>query len=77
YFNHEKTKSPGHFSAKCVYCPAKWSRGKPLKLEAHLAYVCPNVDNEIRKLYILNIASRDNFEESESTKKQRLNDNQP
>ncbi|CAG8788168.1 17244_t:CDS:2, partial [Cetraspora pellucida] len=53
YFNQKKTQLPGHFLAECSYCPAKWSRGEPQKLEAHLALECPNVNNEIRQIYLL------------------------
>ncbi|CAG8808079.1 4486_t:CDS:2, partial [Gigaspora rosea] len=63
FFQREKTSSSGHFSAKCSYCTAKWSRGEPQKLEAHLALECPNVDSEIRQIYLLRVACRDNFEE--------------
>ncbi|CAG8720506.1 19857_t:CDS:2, partial [Dentiscutata erythropus] len=58
-----RISSPGHFSAKCSYCPAKWSRGEPQKLEAHLALECPIVDNEIRQIYLLHVAYCDNLEE--------------
>ncbi|CAG8854834.1 29854_t:CDS:1, partial [Gigaspora margarita] len=40
YFCREKTNSYGHFSAKCDFCAAKWARGEPAKLEAHLALEC-------------------------------------
>ncbi|CAG8767911.1 20997_t:CDS:2, partial [Dentiscutata erythropus] len=56
---------------KCSYCPAKWSRGELQKLEAHLALECPNVDNEIWQIYLLQQS-----ENITGLKKQKLN-NQP
>lgn len=81
FFHRERTSSHGHFSARCSYCLAKWSRGEPQKLEAHLALECPNVDNEIRQIYLLRVAYRDNLEEQSEnltgSKKKKLNNNQP
>ncbi|CAG8616832.1 32215_t:CDS:2, partial [Gigaspora margarita] len=78
--NLEQTSSPGHFLAKCFYCPAKWSRGELQKLEAHLALECPNIDNEIQQLYLLQVAYCNNLKEQSKnitgSKKQKLN-NQP
>ncbi|CAG8850177.1 21623_t:CDS:1, partial [Racocetra persica] len=79
FFIREKTSSSGHFSAKCMYCPAKWARGEPSKLEAHLALECPNVDDQVRQLYLLHVAHRNEFDEVESniltvaSKKQKVN----
>ncbi|CAG8797312.1 28468_t:CDS:1, partial [Racocetra persica] len=81
YFNRKKTQSPGHFSAECSYCPAKWSRGEPQKLEAHLALECPNVNDEIRQIYLLRVAYRNNLEEQSenltNSKKKKSNNSQP
>ncbi|CAG8693042.1 12411_t:CDS:2 [Gigaspora margarita] len=85
YFHQEKAKSREHFSAKCVYCIAKWARGEPVKLKAHLAFVCPNIEYQIQQLFLYCIAARDNFDEFEeiqsegsiNLKKQRLNNNKP
>ncbi|CAG8835178.1 28752_t:CDS:2, partial [Racocetra persica] len=61
FFERENTNSRGHFSAKCTYCSAKWARGEPSKLEAHLALECPHVDENIRQLYLLRVAHRNNI----------------
>ncbi|CAG8476722.1 29486_t:CDS:2 [Gigaspora margarita] len=66
FFRREKTTSKGHFSAKCDYCLAKWARGEPQRLEAHLVFDCPNVDNEVQQLFIHRIALRDDVEELQS-----------
>ncbi|CAG8711470.1 24315_t:CDS:2, partial [Dentiscutata erythropus] len=47
FFYQKRISLPGHFLAKCSYCPAKWLRGELQKLEAYLALEYPNVDNEI------------------------------
>jgi hypothetical protein len=72
FFHREKTKSYGHYLAKCLYCAAKWSRGEPVKLEAHLALQCPNVEEHIRQFYLLRVACREE-EQSEHSKKKKLN----
>ncbi|CAG8504566.1 10106_t:CDS:2 [Gigaspora rosea] len=59
--------------------------GEPVKLEAHLVFVCPNVEDQIQQLFLHCIAAHNNFDEfeeiqSESSinlKKQRLNNNKP
>jgi BED zinc finger len=79
YFIKHKTKSPGHYSAVCHYCQAKWSRGEPLKLESHLALKCPKVDNEIRQEYLIKVALRNNDDDDNTTinsKKRKLAINQ-
>ncbi|CAG8669671.1 3980_t:CDS:1, partial [Racocetra fulgida] len=44
YFIKGTEKSHSHYEATCYYCIPKksWARGKPAKLEAHLANECPN-----------------------------------
>jgi hypothetical protein len=75
FFHREKTKSYGHYSAKCFYCAAKWSRDEPVKLEAHLALQCPNVEEHVRQFYLLRVACHDNLKEEqfEHSKKTKLN----
>ncbi|CAG8820671.1 26948_t:CDS:1, partial [Gigaspora margarita] len=79
FFQREKTLSSGHFLAKCSYCTAKWSRSEPQKLEAYLALECPNMNSEIWQIYLLHVASHNNFEEQSenlaSSKKTKLNNN--
>ncbi|CAG8645670.1 23444_t:CDS:2 [Cetraspora pellucida] len=82
YFSREKTNSYGHFSAKCDLCPAKWARGEPAKLEAHLALECPNVEDEVQQLYLRRIACRDDLEDLQlenpaNLKKRKLSNKQP
>ncbi|CAG8557112.1 35729_t:CDS:2, partial [Racocetra persica] len=53
YFQRQKTKSNGYYSAKCDYCSTKWSRGEPVKLEAHLAFECSYAEEHVRQFYLL------------------------
>ncbi|CAG8622311.1 8625_t:CDS:1, partial [Scutellospora calospora] len=82
FFDRQKTKSSGHFSAKCKYCSAKWARGNPSRLEAHLALQCSKVDDHVRQIYLLRMARYDNYEEemqsenSTVTKKRKSNNGQ-
>ncbi|CAG8619602.1 2025_t:CDS:1 [Ambispora leptoticha] len=59
FFIRGRTKSPGHFSAICKFCQAKWTRGEPLKLEAHLALNCSKVEDKVQQVYLLHVAQRD------------------
>ncbi|CAG8685342.1 1069_t:CDS:1, partial [Cetraspora pellucida] len=49
YYIKGTEKSHGHYEATCYYCVPKksWSKGKPAKLEAHLANDCPNCPDNI------------------------------
>ncbi|RIB14037.1 hypothetical protein C2G38_2196283 [Gigaspora rosea] len=53
-------KSHGHYEATCYYCLPKkfWARGKPAKLEAHLANECPNCPENILRYWQENVAKR-------------------
>src|SRR2546429_1564347 len=42
----------GHYSAKCHYCAASWSRGRPKTLKAHLALHCNQVPVNIKAEYM-------------------------
>ncbi|CAG8581819.1 11085_t:CDS:1, partial [Scutellospora calospora] len=69
YFQHQKTKSNGYYSAKYNYCSTKWSRSEPVKLEAYLALECSYVKEHIQQFYILYVAYYDNLkEQSEHSK---------
>ncbi|CAG8457809.1 42767_t:CDS:2 [Gigaspora margarita] len=82
FFHREKTNLYGHFSAKCDFFSAKWARGKPAKLEAHLALECSNIEDEVWQLHLRRIACYDDLEELQlenlaGLKKQKLNNKQP
>ncbi|CAG8843990.1 28911_t:CDS:2, partial [Gigaspora margarita] len=53
-------KSHGHYEATCYYCFSKkfWARGKPAKLEAHLANECPNCPENISRYWQENVAKK-------------------
>ncbi|CAG8507596.1 25265_t:CDS:2 [Dentiscutata erythropus] len=64
----KKTISKEYFSAKCDYCLAKWARCELQRLEAYLAFNCPNADNELNnqsslKRYFSQTAEEDLSEE--------------
>jgi hypothetical protein len=42
----------GHYSAKCHYCDASWSRGRPETLKSHLALYCNKVPLNIKTEYM-------------------------
>src|ERR1044072_1561852 len=42
----------GHYSAKCHYCAALWSKGKPETLKSHLALHCNQVPLNIKAEYM-------------------------
>lgn len=47
----------GHYSAKCCFCAASWSRGRPDILKSHLALYCNEVPLNIKTEYIELLAS--------------------
>ncbi|GET00860.1 ribonuclease H-like domain-containing protein [Rhizophagus clarus] len=58
YYEKGLQKSNGHYEAICFYCKTKWSRGKPQKMEAHLATECIQCPEEISRYWRENIANR-------------------
>ncbi|GES95126.1 ribonuclease H-like domain-containing protein [Rhizophagus clarus] len=54
YYEKGLQKSNGHYEAICFYCKTKWSRGKPQKMEAHLATECIQCPEEISRYCIAN-----------------------
>ncbi|CAG8672732.1 6145_t:CDS:1, partial [Ambispora gerdemannii] len=74
FFIRGSTKSPGHFFAICKFCQAKWARGEPLKLEAHLALNCSKMEDEVQQVYLLCVAQRNDLDKE--LKKRKLNDEQ-
>src|SRR3954447_25498971 len=50
HFTKESLGS-GHYSAKCHYCAASWSRGRPETLKSHLALYCNQVPVNIKMEY--------------------------
>ncbi|CAG8708042.1 33742_t:CDS:2, partial [Gigaspora margarita] len=53
YFIKGAEKSHGYYEATCYYCLPKksWARGKPAKLEAHLANECPTCPENISRYW--------------------------
>ncbi|RIB01516.1 hypothetical protein C2G38_2295422 [Gigaspora rosea] len=51
YYLRGGEKSHRHYEATCYHCISKktWARGKPAKLEAHLANECPNRPENISR----------------------------
>ncbi|CAG8854721.1 22345_t:CDS:2, partial [Gigaspora margarita] len=49
YFKKGVQKSNGHYKATCVYCTEHWGRGKPAKLEVHLANESNKTSNYARQ----------------------------
>src|SRR2546421_12108088 len=55
------TKQPlgsGHYSAKCHYCAASWSKGRPETLKSHLALYCSQVPLKIKTEFMELLAMR-------------------
>lgn len=59
YFEHNATKFPGHFDAKCNFCSRYWKMGVVKKLQVHLARECNDIDNDTKHKYMLIVAKRD------------------
>jgi len=57
-FTKGELKSRGHYKATCNWCHAKWNRGAPIKMEAHLASHCSQCSQNIRRKYMEIIANR-------------------
>lgn len=57
-FTRGELKSRGHYEATCNWCKAKWNRGEPVKMEAHLASNCSLCSQDIRRKYMEVIANR-------------------
>ncbi|CAG8822782.1 44065_t:CDS:2 [Gigaspora margarita] len=58
YFRRGLQKSNGHYEAICYYCNMSWSRGKPAKLEAHLANECDHCPNDISRYWREKLAEK-------------------
>ncbi|CAG8754365.1 17720_t:CDS:2 [Rhizophagus irregularis] len=58
YYERGAQKNNGHYEAICFYCKSKWSRGKPQKMEVHLANECIQCPEEISRYWREIIASR-------------------
>ncbi|RIB20189.1 hypothetical protein C2G38_2179913 [Gigaspora rosea] len=58
YFRRGTQKSNGHYEATCYYCNMSWSRGKPAKLEAHLANECDHCPNDIARYWREKLAEK-------------------
>ena len=74
---YEKTplkSSPGHFSAICMYCKKKWTRGYVEKLQAHFANECNKCPDELKNYwlkYLINDDSSSNSASASSSKKRK------
>ncbi|CAG8561139.1 12917_t:CDS:2, partial [Racocetra fulgida] len=55
-----KSDGKGHYGAKCCYCTkGNWKRGRPAKMEAHLALHCKGeVPENIRQRWLVEVAKR-------------------
>jgi hypothetical protein len=62
YFEHNVTKHPGHFDAKCNFCNRHWKIGIVKKLQVHLARECDNVDMDLKHKYMHIVAKRDGLD---------------
>src|SRR5260363_432501 len=58
YFKKGIQKSNGHYEATCNYCTEYWGRGKPAKLEAHLANECSKFPEEISRYWKEKVANK-------------------
>jgi hypothetical protein len=58
YYEKGARKSNGHHEAICFYCKTKWARGKPAKMEVHLANECAQCPEEISRYWREIIANR-------------------
>ena len=64
YFDHNVTKYPGHYDAKCKFCEHYWKVGIVKKLQVHLARECEDVDTEVKNKYMLIVARRDGLNDN-------------
>jgi hypothetical protein len=58
YYEKGSVKSNGHYEAICLHCKTVWSRGKPQKMEAHLANECLLCPEEISNYWCKKVANR-------------------
>ena len=58
-WNHfiKNSLGSGHYSTKCHFCSASWSRGRPDILKSHLALYCNEVPPDIKAEYMELLAS--------------------
>lgn len=64
YFEHNATKHPGHFDAKCKFCGTFWKNGIVKNLQVHLASKCESVDVETKNKFMHYVATRDGINEN-------------
>ncbi|CAG8814060.1 36292_t:CDS:2, partial [Gigaspora margarita] len=55
---YRSQKSNGHYEATCYYCNTSWSKGKPAKLEAHLANEYDHCPNDISRYWREKLAKK-------------------
>jgi len=58
YYEKGARKDNGHYEAICPHCKTKWSRGKPQKMESHLANECSSCPEEISLYWREKVANR-------------------
>ncbi|CAG8790889.1 3069_t:CDS:1 [Gigaspora margarita] len=58
YFRRGSQKSNGYYKATCYYCNMSWLRGKPAKLEAHLANKYDHCPNDISQYWREKLAEK-------------------
>ena len=76
HFTKESLGS-GHYSAKCHYCNASWSRGRPETLKSHLALYCNNVPLNIKAEYMEMLAMGNTSTNRNNRKQQTSSDDSP
>ncbi|CAG8596084.1 12428_t:CDS:1 [Ambispora leptoticha] len=59
YFIKGVERSNGYYEAKCNYYEKNWARGKPVKLEAHLANEYASSPDDISRYWQDKVAKRD------------------
>ncbi|RHZ69644.1 hypothetical protein Glove_281g16 [Diversispora epigaea] len=50
YFEKGESKK-GHRWGRCIQCGTYWAHAKPIDLEAHLAFNCPDNNKEVIQFY--------------------------
>ncbi|CAB4486500.1 unnamed protein product [Rhizophagus irregularis] len=68
HFIKTPLSTAGHFTAECLYCEKKWTRGRPQELQVYLAKDCLNVDEKTRREYIQKILQLYNDDDTEDNK---------
>ncbi|RHZ69728.1 hypothetical protein Glove_279g1 [Diversispora epigaea] len=60
YYIKKNETSDGHYSTQCYHCKNSWSRGKLVKLKAHLTNECLQCPKNIRKYWQEKLISEKN-----------------